>query len=145
MTRMVALVVVLMCASVGAYEHEQGPILWELGANALPCNTCGAHADDPAGMFTVCRLFDVDVDSWSRLGACVHTQDGGHYGEEPGHIDVQLSKPPQNWFTNTIVIHPVPGYNFECIGWSDRPVDGTCGHEAVWECQAVEAPPYQGR
>ena len=140
MTRIVALVVLL----VAAVEVRAQEILWTPSPNAIPCLTCMVQPTDPAGMFTVCRLFDVDIAPGSRFGACIHTQDGGHYGEEPGHIDVELRKPPQNWFTNTIVIHPVPGYNFECIGWSDRPADGACGHEAVWECQAVEAPPYQG-
>jgi hypothetical protein len=127
---------------LGAAPALAQSILWTPSPNAVQCQVCTTSHSDPAGEFMACQLVEQDVPDGGRLGYCDHYSDDGHYGGEPGTVD-GIRQPAADTYSSTIVIHPVPGVNFDCIGWTDRPGDGSAGHEAAFECfpYSVDVPP----
>lgn len=108
-------------------------LLWTPSPNAIPCHW-ETPRTDPLGEFTIVQVWDRDLSPWERQGSCLHTFDAGHYGEAAGHVDGGPLQPPAGTFSLTVVIDPVPGWNFDCAGWTDRPADGSVGHDGVIRC-----------
>ena len=127
-----------LIALISSRVHAQSVLKWSPTTNAVPCSVCVTAPADPGGEFLACRLVDQDTEE-GRLGYCVHVGDEGHYTGTPGEID-GIEAPPVGSYSTTIVIHPVPNVNFDCVGWQDRPADGSPGAEGVFECYPRSVP-----